>query len=141
MTSGGMEPSMAAEGATTAPVVETYVKHILTPQLKQGQVVVMGNLDAHKPKRISSLIEERGCELLYLPPYSPDYNPIEEAFSKIKALVRRVGARSREALLEAIGEALSAVSVHTTLRASLSTQVTVRWVSYCETCRDTHRRS
>jgi transposase len=112
MTLSGMGPSMAVEGATTAPVFETYVEHILAPHLKQGQVVVMDNLGAHKPKRIEELIKERGCELLYLPPYSPDYNPIEEAFSKIKALLRKVGARSREALVEAIGEALSAVSVH-----------------------------
>jgi transposase len=112
MTLSGMGPSMAVEGATTAPVFETYVEHILAPHLKQGQMVVMDNLGAHKPKRIEELIKERGCELLYLPPYSPDYNPIEEAFSKIKALLRKVGARSREALVEAIGEALSAVSVH-----------------------------
>jgi transposase len=72
----------------------------------------MDNLGADKPERIKELIKERGCELLYLPPYSPDYNPIEEAFSKVKALLRKVGARSREALVEAIGEALTAVSVH-----------------------------
>jgi transposase len=84
----------------------------MAPYLKQRQAVVMDNLGAHKPKRISSLIEERGCELLYLSPYSPDYNPTEERFAKIKALVRKVRARSREALLEAIGEALSALSVH-----------------------------
>jgi transposase len=70
----------------------------------------MDNLPAHKPKRVRELIEEQGCELIYLPAYSPDLNPIEEAFSKIKGMLRRVGARTKEALLEVLGEALSAVS-------------------------------
>ena len=110
MTSEGMGPSMAVEGATTAGVFETYLEHLLAPGLSPGQVVVMDNLGAHKPKRVREVIEERGCELLYLPAYSPDYNPIEEAFSKIEGLLRKAGTRSREALLEAMGEALSAVS-------------------------------
>jgi transposase len=110
MTIGGMGPSMAVEGATTAEVFETYVKHFLAPSLCPGQVVVMDNLGAHKPRRIRELIEDRGCELLYLPAYSPDYNPIEEAFSKIKGLLRKIGARSRETLIEVVGYALSAVS-------------------------------
>jgi transposase len=70
----------------------------------------MDNLSAHKGERIRELIEQRGCELLYLPPYSPDFNPIEEAFSKIKGLIRKAEARSRETLLEAIGAAISALS-------------------------------
>ena len=73
-------------------------------------MVVMDNLGAHRPKRVRDLIEERGCELLYLPAYSPDYNPIEEAFAKIKNLLRKAAARSKEALVEAIGAALSAVT-------------------------------
>ena len=73
--------------------------------------MVMDKLPAHKPNRMRELIEERGCELLYLPSYSPDYNPIEEAFSKIKEILRRACARTREALLEALGEALSAISL------------------------------
>ena len=72
--------------------------------------MVMDNLSAHKGERIRELIEERGCELVYLPSYSPDLNPIEEAFSKIKGLVRKAEARTKEALIEAIGSALSAVS-------------------------------
>lgn len=124
---------MALEGITMATVFETYVKHVLAPHLKQGQAVVMDNLRAHEPKRIQELIKERGCDLLYLPPYLTDYNPIEKAFSKIKALLRKVGARSRVALQEAICEVLSGVSVHDA-RGSLSTQVTVRSVNYCETC-------
>jgi len=70
----------------------------------------MDNLGAHRPKRIRELIEQQGCGLLYLPAYSPDYNPIEEAFAKIKNLLRKARARSKEALVEAIGAALSAVS-------------------------------
>jgi len=70
----------------------------------------MDNLSAHRPKRITELIEQHGCELLYLPAYSPEYNPIEEAFAKIKNLLRKAAARSKEALVEAMAVALSAVS-------------------------------
>lgn len=70
----------------------------------------MDNLAAHKPTRVRELIEERGCELIYLPAYSPDFNPIEEAFAKIKRILRRVGARTKGALVDALGEALSALS-------------------------------
>ena len=110
MSLGGMGPTLAVEGATTAAVFEAYVEQVLAPSLRAGQVVVMDNLGAHRPKRVRQLIEQRGCELLYLPSYSPDYNPIEEAFAKIKHLLRRAAARSKGALLEAIGAALSAVS-------------------------------
>ncbi len=110
MTIEGMGPSLAVEGATTARVFETYVEKVLVPSLEEGQVVVMDNLGAHRPKRIRELIEQQGCELLYLPAYSPDYNPIEEAFAKIKNLLRRAAARSKEALVEAIAAALSAIT-------------------------------
>lgn len=106
----GMGPSMAVEGATTARVFETYVERLLAPTLRPGQVVVMDNLGAHRPKRVRELIEARGCELIYLPPYSPDLNPIEEAFSKVKQLLRKIGPRTKEALVEAMGRALGAVS-------------------------------
>jgi transposase len=110
MTIEGMGPSLAVEGATTARVFETYVERVLGPSLRGGQVVVMDNLSAHKGQRVRELIEQRGCELLYLPSYSPDLNPIEEAFSKMKSLIRKVEARSREALLEALGAAISAIT-------------------------------
>ena len=80
------------------------------PSLKEGQIVVMDNLGAHRPKRIRELIEQRGCELMYLPAYSPDYNPIEEAFAKIKNLLRKAAARSKEVLIEAIAAALCAIT-------------------------------
>jgi transposase len=70
----------------------------------------MDNLSAHKTEKVRELVEEAGCELLYLPPYSPDLNPIEEAFSKIKGILRKVEARRREALLKALGPALSSVT-------------------------------
>jgi transposase len=110
MTLKGMGPSMAVNGSTTAEVFDAYLKRFLIPELEEGQVVVMDRLPAHKPRRVRELIERRGCELLYLPGYSPDYNPIEEAFSKIKQILRRAAARTREALVEAMGRALSAVS-------------------------------
>jgi transposase len=110
MTRSGMGPSMAVEGPTTREVFEAYVEKVLAPELSVGQIVVMDNLSSHKGPRVRKLIESRGCELLYLPPYSPDLNPIEEAFAKLKALLRRAGARTREALIEAMGRALDAVT-------------------------------
>lgn len=106
----GMGPCLAVEGATTATVFEAYVEQVLAPSLKCGQIVVVDNLSAHKSERARKLIEGRGCQLLFLPPYSPDYNPIEEAFSKIKGILRKAQARTREALIEALGVAISAVS-------------------------------
>lgn len=110
MSLEGMGPSLAVEGSTTGDVFEAYVEQVLAPTLCEGQVVVMDNLTAHKGDRARELIEERGAELVYLPSYSPDFNPIEEAFSKIKRLVRKAESRSRKALVEAIGVALSAVT-------------------------------
>ena len=111
MSLEGMGPSMAVEGSTTREVFEAYLERILAPTLRQGQVVVMDNLSAHnKGGRVKRIVESRGCELLYLPPYSPDLNPIEEAFSKVKGILRKAQARSREALVEAMGTALRAVS-------------------------------
>ena len=110
MSLEGMGPCMAVEGATTAAVFEAYIEKVLAPILKRGQIVVVDNLGAHKSERARKLIEERGCQLLFLPPYSPDLNPIEEAFSKIKDLLRGAGARTREALIDAVGVAISAVT-------------------------------
>jgi transposase len=109
MSVEGMGPSLAVEGSINREVFEAYVERVLVPTLCAGQIVVMDNLSAHKGKRVKEIIEERGCELLYLPPYSPDFNPIEEAFSKVKGLLRKAAARSREALVEAMGAALAAV--------------------------------
>ena len=112
MSLSGMGPSLAVDGPTDREVFEAYVERVLAPTLRAGQVLVMDNLSAHKGERVRELIEHRGCQLLYLPPYSPDLNPIEEAFGKIKGLLRKAEARTREALVEAMGRALSAVSKH-----------------------------
>ena len=110
MTAEGMGPSMAVVGSTKKTVFETYVERVLAPSLSPGQVVVMDNLGAHRGHRVRKLVEGSGCSLLFLPPYSPDFSPIEEAFSKIKALLRKAQARDRGALVDAIGRALSAVT-------------------------------
>jgi transposase len=111
MSVEGMGPSLAVTGAVDATVFEAYLEQVLLPHLRSGQIVVMDNLSAHKAERVKELIEERGCEVLYLPPYSPDLNPIEQAFSKVKGFLRKAEARTREALVEAMGKALDAVTV------------------------------
>jgi transposase len=83
MTLEGIEPCVAVAGSTTAAVFEAYVEHARAPALRPGQVVVRDNFGAHKGERVRELIEGRGCQLPFLPPYSPDFNPIEEAFSKV----------------------------------------------------------
>ena len=110
MTLGGMGETLAVEGSTNQEVFEAYVEHALAPTLQGGEVIVMDNLSAHKPAKVRELIEGRGCELIYLPAYSPDFNPIEEAFAKIKDMLRQAGARTKDALVGVLGEALSAVS-------------------------------
>jgi transposase len=110
MTLEGMGPSLAVTGSVNTTVFEAYLKQVLLPHLRPGGILVMDNLSAHKSERVRELIEAAGCEVLYLPPYSPDFNPIEEAFSKIKNLLRTVQARSREALVEAMGKALDAIT-------------------------------
>src|SRR5581483_12041309 len=83
-----------------------YVEQILAPSLRPGQIVVLDNLSIHLGPRVKQAIEERSCQLLFLPAYSPDFSPIEGAFSKLKTILRRVSARTREALQDAIIEAL-----------------------------------
>ena len=107
---GAMGESMTVEGATDAEAFEAYVEHFLAPSLCEGQLVVLDGLGAHGTEKVRELVQARGADLLFLPSYSPDLNPIEEAFSKVKALVRKVGARMREALVEAIGRASEAVT-------------------------------
>lgn len=106
----GIGASMIIQGAVNAVTFEAYVEHILAPSLSRGQIVILDNLSVHKGARVRELIEARGCELRFLPAYSPDCSPIEETFSKIKAFLRRVGARTHEALQEAIAQALETVT-------------------------------
>lgn len=108
---GAMGAPMTVEGGTDALAFEAYVEHFLAPALCEGQVVVLDGLGAHRTEKVRELVESAGADLVFLPSYSPDLNPIEEAFSKIKQLVRKVGARTREALVEAIARALAAVTL------------------------------
>jgi transposase len=110
LTTGGLQAPMTIASATDGDVFLTYLEQILCPQLQAGQVVIMDNLAAHKVAGVRQLIESTGARLLYLPPYSPDFNPIEQAWSKIKQLLRSAKARSLEALESAIAEALAAVT-------------------------------
>jgi transposase len=106
----GMGASLVVEGSTNAMVFQTYLEDVLLPTLKRGQIIVMDNLSAPKGEKVKVLIEAKGCELIYLPPYSPDFNPIEGAFSKLKSYLRAACARSQDTLMEVIGEALSTIT-------------------------------
>jgi transposase len=106
LSTGGMGPAMLLTGATDTAAFAAYVAQVLAPTLVPGKIVVMDNLSAHKSERVRLLIEARGCELWFLPAYSPDLSPIEEAFSKLKSLLRRAAARTRAALEQAIASAL-----------------------------------
>jgi transposase len=106
----GMGPSLSIEGSSDTDSFGIYVREILAPSLKCGQIVLMDNLSVHTSGWVRELLEQRGCQLWLLPSYSPDMNPIEEAFSKVKQLLRKAKARTLEALFEATAAALSAVS-------------------------------
>src|SRR5437588_1294533 len=106
----GMGEAFILEGAADAVAFELYIEQILAPSLHSGQIVIMDNLSIHQGERVRQAIEGKGCQLLFLPAYSPDLSPIEEAFSKLKAYLRRVGARTHEDLFEAIAAALLTVT-------------------------------
>lgn len=110
LTLSGMGPSLMTVGGVTTPLFEAYIEHILGPTLRPGQIVLLDNLSAHKSLRLRELVAARGCRLWYLPSYSPDFSPIELAFAKVKEELRRAGARTREALEEAVAQALTHVS-------------------------------
>ena len=97
-------------GAMDGPAFRTYVEQVLVPELRKGDVVVMDNLPAHKVTGIREAIRAAGAGVLYLPPYSPDLNPIEQAFAKLKALLRKAGARTKDRLWDTIGSLLDAFS-------------------------------
>ncbi len=106
----GSTACMVVDGATNKEVFLAYVQHILLPTLKPGDIVVLDNLSAHKNQETRDLIESLGAELWFLPPYSPDLNPIEKMWSKIKAILRALKARTEKALINAIAKALEAVT-------------------------------
>ena len=101
--------SLSGPADTTA--FEIYIEQILAPSLQAGQIVIMDNLSTHTGAKVRQALAAKGCQLLFLPSYSPDFSPIEEAFSKLKAFLRRVGARTPDALQEAIGQALLTITV------------------------------
>jgi transposase len=106
----GMGEAMILEGAADTLAFEVYIEQVLAPSLSAGQIVVMDNLSIHTGEQVRQALAARDCRLLFLPAYSPDLSPIEEAFSKLKAYLRRVGARTHEALEEAIGQALTTIT-------------------------------
>ncbi len=110
LSTQGMEAAMTLEGAADADAFVAYLAHFLVPTLVPGQIVVMDNLSVHKDERVAPLIAGAKCQLVYLPAYSPDFTPIEQAFSKLKTLLRRAEARTREALEEAITAALATIT-------------------------------
>ena len=110
LTLAGAGPGLLLEGALDGAAFDAYVKHLLAPTLRPGQIVVVDNLQAHHRERAQAAIEARGASLWFLPSYSPDLNPIEEAFAKLKALLRRAEARTHEALAAAIWAALAAIT-------------------------------
>ena len=106
----GMGAALILEGSANTTALRLYIEQVLAPTLQAGQIVIMDNLQAHKSARVRLAIEAKGCQLLFLPGYSPDLSPIEEAFSKLKTALRRAGARTREALEEAIAQALLTIT-------------------------------
>jgi transposase len=109
LTPDGLHEPWMIEGAMDTEAFVWYITEQLAPTLRPGQIVVLDNLSVHKAARIRQALEARHCQLLFLPPYSPDFTPIEQAFSKIKAILRGLGARTKEALWEAVGLAVEAI--------------------------------
>jgi transposase len=110
LTLDGVLASMTIESPTDGDVFLAFVEQVLGPKLQPGHIVVLDNLGAHKVKGVRELIESRGAQLLYLPPYSPDFNPIEQAWSKLKQLLRGVKARVLDQLEPAIAQAIAAIT-------------------------------
>lgn len=106
----GAGATLAIPGAMTGEVFVTYLREVLLPTLRRGRVVVCDNLSAHRDPRVGPLVRAAGCRVVYLPAYSPDYNPIEEMFSKVKNAVRKAEAREHEALVVAVGAAMETVT-------------------------------
>lgn len=110
ITTSGMGPALALSGSVTRLSFETYLEHVLGPTLRAGQVVMLDNARIHHGGRVEEIIAARGCRIWYLPPYSPDFSPIELAFAKVKAELRRLKARTTEDLENAIALALSSIT-------------------------------
>ncbi len=108
----GLGEAFMIDGAVNGELFEAYIEHIFAPTLTPGEIVMMDNLSAHKGQKVRQLIEAKGCFLLFLPAYSPDLSPIEEAFSKVKNFLRSIGARTREELYKAIEDAIQTITTN-----------------------------
>ena len=124
LSQDGLLAPMQVEAATDGDVFRAYLEQVLCPELQRGDVVLMDNLPAHKVKGVRTQIESVGAELLYLPRYSPEYNPVEQLWSKIKAWLRKVGARTAEALDDAITVAFETITA----------EDAKGWFSHCGYC-------
>lgn len=109
LTLGGVTACLSIAGAADTNVMVAFVEHALVPTLRPGQIVILDNLNVHRAPAVCRLIEAAGCTLRFLPPYSPDLNPIEQAWSKLKALLRAVGAWTTEALHDALAGVLAVI--------------------------------
>jgi transposase len=110
LNASGIFTACSFAGATDTEMFVTFVREFLAPNLKAGQVVVLDNLAPHKSPQVDALVEARGCRVLRLPPYSPDFNPIEMAISKMKSLLRKLARRDVPSLYQGIGEAMSSIT-------------------------------
>jgi transposase len=110
LSTQGIIAPMVYDGPINRLVFETYIEQVLVPQLQAGDIVIMDNLSSHKGVKVRQLIEETGATLLYLPPYSPDLNPIENAFSKLKALLKKAEERTVNGLWKAIGKLIDLIT-------------------------------
>lgn len=117
----GSTACMTIEGATDTEVFRAYVRQVLCPTLRRGDLVIMDNLSPHKSDPTLALIEQRGAQVLFLPAYSPDLNPIEKMWSKVKTALRTAEARTQPALIQAIASAL----------ASVTPQDAMNWFASC----------
>jgi len=121
MRLNGSTACMAIEGATDAQVFEAYVRQVLCPTLRPGDRVVMDNLSPHKSPESLSLIAQAGAQVMFLPAYSPDFNPIEQMWSKVKNTLRSLEARTQPSLMAALGQAL----------AGITRQDAINWFAHC----------
>jgi transposase len=110
MTLAGIMAALVVEGATDRLVFDLYVEQLLVPTLRPGQLVVWDNLSVHKSAYAREVVERCGCEVVFLPPYSPDFNLIEQVFSKLKGYLRRANERTQDGLWDAIGAGLKQIS-------------------------------
>jgi transposase len=110
LTPSGLGESLLVRGAVDRLIFEAFVERVLVPTLRPGQIVILDNLSVHKSARARALIEAAGGQLVFLPTYSPDFNPIEHAFAKTKQHLRRVGARSWDGVTAAVGDVLATIT-------------------------------